>query len=189
MPLLQIKNLQLEFGEGANTLRAVDDVSLSLDTGETLCLVGESGSGKSVTALSIARLVPSPPAHYVGGEVLLEGRDVLQMDKRALRKIRGGVVSYIFQEPGASLNPVSAAIQFGEQGLEPVGVLVINGYRHKTGWGWEGMGAGQQGRERERDGATDFCLLASFFFLLSSFKTKRPSRSREGLKVRRRASP
>jgi peptide/nickel transport system ATP-binding protein/oligopeptide transport system ATP-binding protein len=68
--------------------------------------VGESGSGKSVTALSIARLVPSPPARYVGGEILLEGRSVLKMSTRELRSIRGGVVSYVFQDPGASLNPV-----------------------------------------------------------------------------------
>jgi oligopeptide/dipeptide ABC transporter ATP-binding protein len=102
MALLEIRNLQLEFGAG----RAVDGVSLSLDAGKALCLVGESGSGKSVTALSIARLLPSPPVRYAGGEILLEGRDVLKMSLRELRGIRGGVVSYVFQEPGASLNPV-----------------------------------------------------------------------------------
>ena len=106
MPLLEIKNLTLEFGTPDKPLRAVDDVSLAMDTGETVCLVGESGCGKSVTALSIARLVPTPPARYVGGEILVNGRDVLKMDKRELRSIRGGVVSYIFQEPSASLNPV-----------------------------------------------------------------------------------
>jgi peptide/nickel transport system ATP-binding protein len=90
MPLLEIKNLQLEFGSGPDAARAVDG----------------SGSGKSVTALSIARLVPTPPAHYAGGEILLEGRDVLRMSARELRRIRGGVVSYVFQEPGVSLNPV-----------------------------------------------------------------------------------
>jgi oligopeptide/dipeptide ABC transporter ATP-binding protein len=84
----------------------VDGVSLQLEAGRTLGLVGESGSGKSVTALSIARLVPSPPARYVGGEIRLEGREVLNMSARELRSIRGGVVSYVFQEPGASLNPV-----------------------------------------------------------------------------------
>jgi len=106
MPLLEIKNLQIEFGSGTNAARAVDGVSLSLEAGKTLCLVGESGSGKSVTALSIAKLVPSPPARYVGGEILIEGRDVLKMSTRELRNIRGGVVSYVFQEPGTSLNPV-----------------------------------------------------------------------------------
>src|SRR6266516_44728 len=106
MPLLEIKNLQVDFVRDAKPLRAVDAVSLSLEAGEILCLVGESGSGKSVTALSIARLVPSPPAQYVGGEILLEGCDVLKMSSAKLRNIRGGVVSYVFQDPGASLNPV-----------------------------------------------------------------------------------
>jgi oligopeptide/dipeptide ABC transporter ATP-binding protein len=106
MPLLEIKNLQLEFDSKDKPLRAVDGVSLTIDTGETVCLVGESGCGKTVTALSIARLVPSPPARYVDGEILLNGHDVLRMDKSELRRIRGGAVSYIFQEPSASLNPV-----------------------------------------------------------------------------------
>ncbi len=106
MPLLDIRNLQLEFGVGKDAVRAVDGVSFTIAEGETLCLVGESGCGKSVSALSIARLVPTPPARYVGGEILLNGRDVLKMDQRELRSIRGGVVSYIFQEPSASLNPV-----------------------------------------------------------------------------------
>ena len=106
MSLLEIKNLQLEFGTGRDAMRAVDDVSFTIAEGETLCLVGESGCGKSVTALSIARLVPTPPARYVGGEILVNRKDVLRMGKSDLRQIRGGVVSYIFQEPSASLNPV-----------------------------------------------------------------------------------
>jgi len=106
MPLLEIKSLKLDFVTDQGPLRAVDDVSLSLDTGETLCLVGESGCGKSATALSIARLVPSPPARYAGGEILLNGRDVLKMSRTELCGIRGGVIGYVFQEPGASLNPV-----------------------------------------------------------------------------------
>ncbi|NBR85567.1 MAG: ABC transporter ATP-binding protein [Verrucomicrobia bacterium] len=106
MPLLDIRNLQLEFGTGRDAVRAVDGVSFTIAEGETLCLVGESGCGKSVSALSIARLVPTPPARYVGGEILLNGCDVLKMDQRELRSIRGGVVSYVFQEPSASLNPV-----------------------------------------------------------------------------------
>src|SRR5216110_2268120 len=106
MTLLEIKNLKLEFGSGDAAVRAVDDISLSIDAGETLCLVGESGCGKSVTALSIARLLPSPPARYAGGEILLHGREVLKMSRAELRELRGGVVSYVFQEPAASLNPV-----------------------------------------------------------------------------------
>jgi peptide/nickel transport system ATP-binding protein len=105
-PLVEIKNLKLDFLAGDRALRAVDDVSLTINAGETACLVGESGCGKSVTALSIARLVPAPPARYVGGEILVDGRDVLKMSRPELRAIRGGVVSYVFQDPGASLNPV-----------------------------------------------------------------------------------
>ena len=112
MPLLEINNLQLEFGSREQPLRAVDGVTFSIDAGETVCLVGESGCGKSITALSIARLVPTPPVRYTGGQILLNGRDVLQMEQAELREIRGGVVSYIFQEPGASLNPV---IRVGSQ--------------------------------------------------------------------------
>lgn len=106
MNLLEIKNLKMDFGAGDGAARAIDDVSLTIGAGKTVCLVGESGCGKSVTAQSIARLVPSPPAHYVGGEILLNGRDTLNMSQRELRDIRGGLVSYIFQEPGAALNPV-----------------------------------------------------------------------------------
>lgn len=106
MNLLEIKDLQLDFGRGTEAARALDGVSLTLKQGETVCLVGESGCGKSVTALSIAQLVPSPPAHYVGGQILLEGRNTLEMSPEELRRIRGGAVSYIFQDPGASLNPV-----------------------------------------------------------------------------------
>ena len=106
MNLLEIKNLKMDFGKNADALRAIDDVSFTIGAGETVCLVGESGCGKTVTALSIARLVPTPPANYAGGEILLNGRDVLKMPNGELRSIRGGVVSYVFQEPGASLNPV-----------------------------------------------------------------------------------
>jgi peptide/nickel transport system ATP-binding protein len=112
VPLLEIKDLQLDFLSGETSLRAVDGVSLAIDSGETVCLVGESGCGKTVTALSVGRLVPTPPAKYTGGEILLNGRDVLKMPAAELRAIRGGVVSYVFQEPGASLNPV---IRVGKQ--------------------------------------------------------------------------
>ena len=106
MALLEIKNLQLDFVTTEGSARAVDGVSFGIAAGETLCLVGESGCGKSVTAQSITRLVPTPPARYVNGEILLNGRDVLKMSQRELQDIRGGVVSYVFQEPAASLNPV-----------------------------------------------------------------------------------
>jgi peptide/nickel transport system ATP-binding protein len=104
--LLEIKNLCVDFKSNDETVRAVDGVSLSIAAGETLCIVGESGCGKSATALSIARLLPSPPAIYSGGEILVEGRDVLKASKADLKRIRGRVVSYIFQDASVSLNPV-----------------------------------------------------------------------------------
>ena len=104
--LLELRHLTVAFDQSGRALRAVDGLSLTVGVGETVCLVGESGSGKSVTALSIARLLPSPPARYEAGEILLEGRDVLQMSPSEVRQIRGRVVSYVFQEPGVSLNPV-----------------------------------------------------------------------------------
>ncbi len=104
--MLEIKNLQLDFRSSEQSVRAVDGVSLTIGDGETVCLVGESGSGKSVTALSIGRLLPTPPAYYPSGEILLDGQDVLKASKREMRALRGRGVSYIFQEPGSSLNPV-----------------------------------------------------------------------------------
>ena len=91
MPLLDLRNLTLEFASSAGTFTALDGVSLALDAGETVCLVGDSGSGKTVTALAIARLLPEPPARYPAGEIRLRGRDVLAMSPRDLRAIRGRV--------------------------------------------------------------------------------------------------
>ena len=105
-PLIEVRGLTVDFVKDARALRAVDAISFTIGRGETLCVVGESGSGKSVTALSLTRLVPSPPARYVSGEILINGRDVLLMKEAELRAVRGGVVSYVFQEPGAALNPV-----------------------------------------------------------------------------------
>ncbi len=105
-PLLSIRDLQLDFRSADSWSRVVDGVSLTIQAGETLALVGESGCGKSVTALSITRLLPTPPARYVGGSIQVQGREVLTASGAELRSLRGGVVSYVFQEPGASLNPV-----------------------------------------------------------------------------------
>ncbi|MFM1767548.1 MAG: hypothetical protein RJA22_77 [Verrucomicrobiota bacterium] len=104
-PLLEVQDLTVEFHQEGRRLRAVDGVSFSLQAGQTLCLVGESGSGKSLTALSLARLLPSPPARYPAGRILLEGRDTLLMSPAELRALRGRVISYVFQEPGAALHP------------------------------------------------------------------------------------
>lgn len=104
--LLDVQNLQISFFTDEGEVRAVDNVSFSINKGETLALVGESGCGKSVTALSLAKLVATPPGVYKGGAVLFEGEDVLKMPAKQLRSIRGRKISYIFQEPATSLNPV-----------------------------------------------------------------------------------
>lgn len=104
--LLEIKNLTIHFAIERGLVEAVKDVSLSIKKGETLAIVGESGSGKSVTALSLTRLLPEPPAVYDSGRILLKGRDVLKMSPRELRGIRGAQIAYVFQEPSTSLNPV-----------------------------------------------------------------------------------
>lgn len=107
--LMEVRDLCVQFGRGARPARAVDGVSFSLRAGETLALVGESGSGKSVTAMALGRLVPEPPGRYARGSVLFEGEDVLAMSDEHLRKLRGGRLAYIFQEPATSLNPVLRA--------------------------------------------------------------------------------
>ena len=104
--LLEVKGLTTHFESDGEDVKAVDNVSFHIDRGETLGLVGESGSGKSVSGLSIMGLVPSPPGKILGGEVLFEGADLLQMRDDEMRRIRGKEIAMIFQEPMTSLNPV-----------------------------------------------------------------------------------
>src|SRR5581483_5334178 len=105
-PLLRVRDLVTSFRTDSGTMRAVDQVSFDVPRATTVALVGESGSGKTVTALSILRLVASPPGRVESGAVELEGRDLLQLPEREMREVRGNVVSMIFQEPMTSLNPV-----------------------------------------------------------------------------------
>src|SRR2546422_2780475 len=113
--LIQLKDLHTSFFTPEGEVRSVDGVSFQVAEGQTLGLVGESGCGKSVTALSIMRLVPSPPGKIVGGEILYRGEDLLKLNGAAMRKIRGNEISMIFQEPMTSLNPVfTIGNQIGE---------------------------------------------------------------------------
>jgi peptide/nickel transport system ATP-binding protein len=110
-PLLQVRHLQTHFSTDAGLVKAVEDVSFTLDAGETLAVVGESGSGKSVTSLSIMGLIPNPPGRIVGGEILFRTRDGAVVDlatlpAKALRQLRGRDIAMIFQEPMTSLDPV-----------------------------------------------------------------------------------
>jgi oligopeptide/dipeptide ABC transporter ATP-binding protein len=105
-PLIEVKNLEVQFDIRGAVLKAVDNVSFEIIPGETLGLVGESGCGKSVSASAIMRLIPSPPGRIAGGEILFEGQDLLKLPEAQMRKIRGNSISMIFQEPMTSLNPV-----------------------------------------------------------------------------------
>jgi len=104
--LLKIEDLRTHFFTHDGTVKAVDGVSLQINRGETLGIVGESGCGKSVTALSIMRLIADPPGKIVGGKVLFEGKNLLDLDDRKMRDVRGKKISMIFQEPMTSLDPV-----------------------------------------------------------------------------------
>src|SRR3954463_12461562 len=104
--LLEIKDLNVAFETSRGDIRPVRDVSLSIHPGQTVAIVGESGSGKSVTALSVLRLIPQPPGKVLGGQILREGRDLLELSEREMRSVRGKEIAMIFQEPMTSLNPV-----------------------------------------------------------------------------------
>jgi oligopeptide/dipeptide ABC transporter ATP-binding protein len=104
--LLSVRDLHVSFATEEGTVRALFGVSFSVSPGETVGLVGESGCGKTVTALSVLRLLPSPPAVVEGGEILLRGENLLSLPEKRMCDVRGKVVSMIFQEPMSSLNPV-----------------------------------------------------------------------------------
>lgn len=105
-PLIELKNLNTRFFTGDGVVKAVNDVSYSMESGEILGVVGESGCGKSVHALSIMRLVPDPPGKITDGEIIFDGRDLLKLSEEEMKKIRGSDIAMIFQDPMTSLNPV-----------------------------------------------------------------------------------
>jgi ABC-type dipeptide/oligopeptide/nickel transport system ATPase component len=104
--MLEVRDLTIKFQSDSGETTAVQSLSFALPEGETLAIVGESGSGKSVTALSLTKLLPEPPALYSSGDIVLDGRSILAMKERELRSVRGNQIAYIFQEPATSLNPV-----------------------------------------------------------------------------------
>ncbi len=114
-PLLSIRDLSVSFTTDSGVARAVNGVSLDIHAGEMVGLVGESGCGKSVTAMSVLRLIPSPPGRVDSGSILFEGRDLLQLPARELRAIRGRAISMIFQEPMDALSPLH---RIGDQLVE-----------------------------------------------------------------------
>jgi microcin C transport system ATP-binding protein len=130
-PLLSVRDLSVAFTQGGRTTTAVDRISFDIAKGETVALVGESGSGKSVSALSVLKLLPYPPASHPSGQILFKGEDLLAKGEQDLRKVRGNKIAMIFQEPMTSLNPLHTIEQ------QIVEVLSLH----------QGMGA-KQGRKR-----------------------------------------
>ncbi len=124
--LLEVRRLTTVFDVGGRALPAVDDVSFEVRRGETLGLVGESGSGKSMTALSILRLV-QPPGRIAGGSVLFEGRDLMTLAEREMRRVRGARIALVFQEPMTALNPVFTV---GDQIAE---AMIVHGLEKRAG--------------------------------------------------------
>ncbi len=115
--LLEVKGLKTQFFTQDGVVHAVNGISYYLNEGETLAIVGESGSGKSVGVMSLIRLIPQPPGRIVAGEVLFDGRDLMKMTDDEIRRIRGGHIAMIFQDPMTSLNPV---LTIGSQIMEPL---------------------------------------------------------------------
>jgi oligopeptide transport system ATP-binding protein len=114
-PLLSVNNLKTQFFTQDGVVKAVNGVSFRLMPGETLGIVGESGCGKSITAMSLMRLIPTPPGKIVDGQVVFQGKDILKMNDEQIRAIRGNDIAMIFQDPMTSLNPVlTVARQIGE---------------------------------------------------------------------------
>ena len=116
-PLLQVENLKTEFRTSQGTVQAVRGVSLTINRGEIVGIVGESGSGKSVTALSLMRLIPSPPGRITEGKILLDGQDLLTLSESEMCGLRGNKLAMVFQDPFSSLNPT---MTLGAQIAEPL---------------------------------------------------------------------
>ena len=127
MALLEVNGLKIYFHTRNGVVKAVDDVSFSVDAGETLAIVGESGSGKSVTCYSLLDLLPKPPAKIEGGTAMFDGEDLLTCDKDRMRHFRGSDIAMIFQDPMTSLNP---NLTIGEQLIDPSHYHPNNSPRH-----------------------------------------------------------
>ena len=114
---LRVENLRVEYVSGGKTVHAVNDVSFDLERGKTLGLVGETGAGKTTIAKTILRILPDAQAKIVGGKVILDAQNLLELSERAMRKVRGGQVTMVFQDPMTALNPIMTV---GEQIAEVI---------------------------------------------------------------------
>ena len=128
-PILEVKGLKTYFYTEEGVLPGVDGLDFTLEQGKVLAIVGESGCGKSVTSLSILRIVQSPPGRIIAGEILYNGKDLLKLSERDMRKIRGNDISMIFQEPMTSLNPVFTLVGI------PTPERIVDEYPHQLSGG------------------------------------------------------
>ena len=131
-PLLQVQHLQVSFKTYLGRVQAVRDVSFEVERGETVAIVGESGCGKTVTAQAIMGLIPSPPGSISGGEILLDGEDLLKKSKKEMRQIRGKEIGMIFQDPQTSLNPTMRIGKQITEGLRKHHKLSASAAREKA---------------------------------------------------------
>ena len=109
--LLEVKGLSLNYVTDDGTVYAVNDLNFTLHKGTTLCIVGETGAGKTSTAKAIMGILPQPQSKIISGEILLEGEDLLKLDRKRMQKVRGSKISMIFQDPMTSLNPVMRVVE------------------------------------------------------------------------------
>lgn len=146
-PLLAIDNLSIAFRQQGETQTVVHNLSLEVAVGETLATVGESGSGKSISALSVLRLLPTPPASYPSGDIRFHGQSLLHADEATMRGVRGNRIAMIFQEPMVSLNPLHTT---GKTALR--GAVVTPGMRKQAARGEILDCTGASGSVRRRGG-------------------------------------
>lgn len=118
-PLLDIQDLVIRYEKRRSSVHAVEGLNLKIEKGETLGFVGETGAGKTTTALGVMRLLPEPPGKVISGKILLDGRNLLELDEKEMRSVRGGKIAMIFQDPMTSLNPVETV---DEQIAEMIGL-------------------------------------------------------------------
>ncbi len=128
--LLEVQDLKTYFKVKSGRVRAVDGVTFAVRPGEKIAIVGESGCGKSVTALSIMRLVSQPPGEYAGGSIVFQDRDLLELPESAMRRIRGGQIGMIFQDPMTCLNPTMNVGKQIAEGLK-IHLKLSDGEAHK----------------------------------------------------------
>ncbi len=147
-PLVEIRDLYCEMVTFDGVAKVLNGINLTINKGDLLGVVGETGCGKSVTAMSIPRLVPQPPARYPSGQVLFNGQDVLKISTEEVRELRARKIGVVFQDPMTGLNPV---FTIEEQMVDSI--LARQNALHSTGWGRGWLPSAREERRADREGA------------------------------------